>query len=103
MAEIDSKATANIAHETRKDAVAMRTIAFVTLFFLPATFVSAFFSMSFFQDGGPLSLQHLWLYFAFAIFTTICIIGVWFTWYRRKQRQKPDSDMESYVKLEKSA
>ena len=88
MSEIDSRATANIARETRKDAIAMRTIAFVTMFFLPGTFISAFFSMSFFQGGGPLRMKDLWLYFASAVVMTAVILGAWYYWHRRKQIKK---------------
>jgi Mg2+ and Co2+ transporter CorA len=62
ISELDSHATANIAAETRRDAVSMRTIAFVTLIFLPGTFVSSFFSMAFFQGSGPIGASKLWMY-----------------------------------------
>lgn len=101
MSEKDSTAIKRIAYQTRRDAVAMRTIAIVTLFFLPATFVSTFFSMSFFQVGGPLSLHYIWLYFLFALLTSICVIGVWYFWYKRIQERKQDVHLESSANYKK--
>ena len=37
-----------IVHEARQDSAAMRTIAVLTIFFLPATFVSSLFGTNFF-------------------------------------------------------
>ena len=88
MSELDSRATSNIADETHKDAISMRTIAFVTLFFLPATFISAFFSMTFFQTGSPLDAKYPWLYFVAAIPMTFIVLGIWYRWHRSMQRKK---------------
>jgi hypothetical protein len=53
----------------------MKSIAFVTLAFLPATFISAVFSMSFFSfdsDSGSWSVSDkLWIYWAVSIPVTI--------------------------------
>lgn len=41
-----AKATAQMAEETRQDSAAMKTIAVLTLTFLPGTAVATFFSMN---------------------------------------------------------
>jgi len=87
ISETDSDATAAIAEETRRDAISMRTIAVVTLIFLPATFVSAIFSITFFQTGGPFEINKLWLYPAVVFATTIVVLMYWWLWHRKWQRR----------------
>lgn len=60
----------------------MRTIALVTLIFLPATFISALFSMSFFNyspDRQTWSVSNMfWVYWIFAL--PVTGLTVWFQW-----------------------
>jgi hypothetical protein len=64
-----------------KDSAAMRTIASVTLAFLPATFVSTIFSMSFFNyspDSGSWTVSDkFWVYWVVAIPITIISVVLW--------------------------
>lgn len=80
------RTTGKIAQETQKDAISMRTIALVTLFFLPATFVSAVFEMPFFEeyfnDHAPL----VWIYFVSVFLLTAVVVSLWNIWLRRKMR-----------------
>lgn len=70
-----------IAFDTKRDSQHMRSIALLTMVFLPGTFLASVFSMSFFdwKEGASVS-SYIWIYFVIAIFTTLMIIGLWWYW-----------------------
>ncbi|GJN80946.1 hypothetical protein PLIIFM63780_004476 [Purpureocillium lilacinum] len=71
-----------IANATKRDSAAMRTIAFVSLLFLPATFTSAIFSTTFFKFDDNSSAWEVsgmfWLYWVVAIPLTVAAVLVWY-------------------------
>lgn len=71
-----------IARETRKDSSSMKTIAALTMLFLPATFIATVFGMSFFDysDHGILVSGHWWLYVVITVPTTLLIFIIWLAW-----------------------
>ncbi|CZR67448.1 uncharacterized protein PAC_17347 [Phialocephala subalpina] len=97
IAQRDTKATIDvatnshrIAKATLRDSSSMKTIAAMTLIFLPATFICSFFSMNFFDwRAGPSEdiVVSLWVYFVVAVPLTIVVISCWIFWTRRT-RQK---------------
>ncbi|KAJ5087378.1 hypothetical protein N7456_010994 [Penicillium angulare] len=81
----DTKLTVEISAAARSDSATMKTLAFVTLTFLPPTFISAIFSMSFFnydRDLGWAVSSDIWIYWVFAIPTTIATAVVWQYWHK---------------------
>lgn len=76
----DSNISVQIADHTRTDSKAMRTIALVTMLFLPATFVSSIFSMSFFNsDGGVWKVSDkFWIYWVVAFLVTVATFAGWY-------------------------
>jgi hypothetical protein len=98
----------DIAIATSRDSAAMRVIAAITIFFLPATFtavsmdshmkespwaniIQTFFSTTFFEFNADLNGQvyssWLWLYFVVTIgLTAAVVVGTWFMW-RTKEKQ----------------
>ncbi|POR32280.1 Uncharacterized protein TPAR_07505 [Tolypocladium paradoxum] len=82
VAQKDSRTSVRIADATRSDSAAMRTIAFVSLLFLPATFLSAIFSTTFFKfddgSGRWMVSDKFWVYWAVAIPLTISAVTAWF-------------------------
>ncbi|KAK4233674.1 hypothetical protein C8A03DRAFT_38605 [Achaetomium macrosporum] len=105
-----------VAEEARRDSASMKTIAVVTLVFLPGTFVAAIFSMSMFQwmpdedsnddmakdkDSSRIVSQWFWLYWAITVPLTIGILICWVLWFKRwerKWRQEHESDEEDKIK-----
>ncbi|KAJ5813166.1 hypothetical protein N7447_010189 [Penicillium robsamsonii] len=85
VAQANAGTSVEIGRAAQIDNSTMKTIAFVTLAFLPPTFISSIFSMSFFQcgpdDGWGMS-DKFWLYWVFAIPTTIGTILVWQYWHK---------------------
>ncbi|KAI1747212.1 hypothetical protein F4782DRAFT_522023 [Xylaria castorea] len=78
-----------IAKATSRDSKHMRSIALVTMVFLPGTFFAGVFSMTFFSwsnDGGqPAISGYLWIYIVITTFFTLLTLGLWyyFNIYRR--------------------
>ncbi|RYP81629.1 hypothetical protein DL770_005837 [Monosporascus sp. CRB-9-2] len=86
VAQYDAGISVQIGRAAQLDGAAMKTVAFLTITFLPATFLSAVFSMSFFDfeagsDSWSVSSK-LWIYWAFAIPTTLATFGLWHFWHR---------------------
>ncbi|KAI4722472.1 hypothetical protein E4T48_01305, partial [Aureobasidium sp. EXF-10727] len=91
MAQKDNDVNIDIARATRADSVAMKTIAVVTLTFLPATYVSALLGMNLFAynpetNGGHISSSpDLWIYFVISIPLTAAVLTLWWVWQRREE------------------
>ncbi|KAH7194735.1 hypothetical protein DER44DRAFT_832157 [Fusarium oxysporum] len=70
-----------IALATSQDSCHMRSIALVTMIFLPGTFFASIFSMGFFEwkaDDGSISVsQSFWIYVVLAAGFTAFTVGVW--------------------------
>ena len=89
--------SALIAHEARQDSAAMRTIAVLTMFFLPATFVSSLLGTNLFAlntstpEKPTLVVSELWwIYLVSAIPLTLLTLFCWalyLKWRTRKKRQ----------------
>lgn len=79
-----------IAVETKRDSDSMKTIAALTMVFLPGTFVAPLFSMVFFHVGSDVGSslsvdRHWWLYLAVTIPLAIVTVGCWLGWLQRKK------------------
>ncbi|KAJ4417112.1 hypothetical protein N0V85_001994 [Neurospora sp. IMI 360204] len=67
----------------RQDNSVMKSIALLTMIFLPATFISALFSTTFFTygDNGHWEVSdELWIYFVTTVPATIAIVVFWRVW-----------------------
>ncbi|KAI0402420.1 hypothetical protein F4802DRAFT_368308 [Xylaria palmicola] len=88
VAQHDARTSVKIGLATQSDSMTMKSIAVVTLTFLPPTFISAIFSMSFFnfspESGWSIS-REFWLYWVFAVPTTVVVL----LWYHRQRSFNP--------------
>ncbi|KAH7401712.1 hypothetical protein DE146DRAFT_440031 [Phaeosphaeria sp. MPI-PUGE-AT-0046c] len=92
-AQRDSQVMKELGESARLDGRALKTIAVVTMAFLPPTFLSAIFSMSFFNytpaQGSTKSewsvSPKFWVYWVFAVPLTCLTMGTWF-WRQRQSR-----------------
>ncbi|KAL0939531.1 uncharacterized protein CTRU02_206141 [Colletotrichum truncatum] len=85
VAQFDSGISVAIGRAAQKDSSAMKTVAFLTLLFLPATFVSAIFSTTFFEfksESEWVVSEKFWVYWVVAIPITVITALLWFYWQR---------------------
>ncbi|KAF9886494.1 hypothetical protein FE257_011401 [Aspergillus nanangensis] len=85
------------AEEARRDGSSMKTIAAITLIFLPATTVASIFSMSMFNWGAtadqPIASHRLWIYFVVAVGLTALVLASWLLWFMRHRQQNNTRDL----------
>ena len=71
----------NVAVETRRDSTSMKTIASLTMVYLPSTFAASIFSTGFFSVPGSGSTlvvsSAIWKFIIVAAILTSITIGVW--------------------------
>ncbi|OCK94825.1 uncharacterized protein K441DRAFT_89226 [Cenococcum geophilum 1.58] len=100
-----AKSSARIAEESRRDSASMKTIAVLTLVFLPGTSIASIFSMTMFNwnasQGQPIASKYIWVYFVITIPLTLLILLTWLWWYKRSQRthQRRWTDIETALEL----
>ncbi|KAI1383039.1 uncharacterized protein F4822DRAFT_90772 [Hypoxylon trugodes] len=73
----------DIALATRRDSQDMRSIAIVTMVFLPGTFFASFFSMQFFNwfpdaVGDTVVSQYFWIFVLVTAMGTLLTVGTWY-------------------------
>ncbi|EMD00642.1 hypothetical protein BAUCODRAFT_43050, partial [Baudoinia panamericana UAMH 10762] len=70
-----------IAHATLSDAASMKTIAILTMLFLPGTAVASFFSIQMFNwnagDSRQIASPWVWVYFVIAVPLTTGVMIAW--------------------------
>ncbi|KAI0395288.1 hypothetical protein F5Y17DRAFT_465756 [Xylariaceae sp. FL0594] len=92
-----------LAHASKRDSTAMKTLSLLGAVFLPGTFLSSVFSMTFFNfkvaDGSEVS-NELWIYFIITIPLTLLIVGAWYMlgMMREKRYESEDKKMEEGIK-----
>lgn len=88
-----TQANMQLALSAKKDGGQMKSIAILTMIFLPATFFAAFFSMSFFkwgpQEEENVSSQ-IWIYAVVTLVSTAITLGVYSWWSWRQARKLLD-------------
>ena len=92
--------SAAIAHEARRDTVAMRTIAVLTMLFLPPAFISGLLGTNLIvletpgagvggAGGSRIVVSELWwIYFVLAVPLTLATLGVWWLVLRRSKKRR---------------
>ncbi|KAH8789951.1 hypothetical protein F5882DRAFT_493652 [Hyaloscypha sp. PMI_1271] len=101
-ADSHGETNVQIALATSRDSRHMRSIAIVTMVFLPGTFFATVFSMTFFNwfgSGGAVVSPYFYIYVLFTVCFTLITLGSWwyFVSYRHSSRQK--SSLEEEIPL----
>ncbi|KAH8811205.1 hypothetical protein F5884DRAFT_854565 [Xylogone sp. PMI_703] len=93
-----SKSSLEIAEESKKDGQRMRSIAVLTMIFLPATFVATVFSMTFFnwspEQGQKIMSPYIWIYIAGTAILTGLTLALLYLYSRREKKVNYKSDTE---------
>ncbi|KFH48832.1 hypothetical protein ACRE_001760 [Hapsidospora chrysogenum ATCC 11550] len=90
-----------IAHASKRDSTAMKTLSLLGALFLPGTYLASVFGMTFFNfedDAQPVAAD-LWIYFAITIPITGLIVAAWVWTERRREAQhrRDDADLERNI------
>ncbi|KAI0870020.1 hypothetical protein GGS24DRAFT_126385 [Hypoxylon argillaceum] len=96
-----------LAEKARQDSASMKTIAVVTLVFLPGSFVATLFGTSLFNwmpdDGGQIVSGSFYVFWAISAPLTIVILILWVVWFRQTERRykaQQDRELDEESKLE---
>ncbi|KAK2009781.1 hypothetical protein LZ32DRAFT_608182 [Colletotrichum eremochloae] len=91
IAQAESNLSRQIATNAGLDSTAMKTLAVVTMVFLPPTFIATLFSMSMFDwqssssaaagDTGRTVVPEFWIYWAVSVPLTLAIVVGWRVWW----------------------
>ncbi|OLN96286.1 hypothetical protein CCHL11_04449 [Colletotrichum chlorophyti] len=96
IARTDSKTNNVIAVQTRHESTQMRTIALLTMIYLPLSSVAGIFSMDMFNweaaDGESIVSKHIWLFGVLAAGLTLLTFLAWFLGTRREKVLAEKSD-----------
>ncbi|KAL8828996.1 MAG: hypothetical protein Q9191_002276 [Dirinaria sp. TL-2023a] len=93
-----------LASATKDDSTAMKTLAAVTVIFLPGTFVAALFSMPLFQWdtqtlGASVLSRQFWIYWAVTGPLKVVTLTLWFVWMRWQTRRRRARELEDAESL----
>jgi hypothetical protein len=81
-----AKDSRTIALASKHDSSSMKTVAYMTMGFLPATFFAAFFAMPFFEWDTELATKRpFWIYWATTLSVTLLVFVVWYLLTKRKE------------------
>jgi membrane protein implicated in regulation of membrane protease activity len=87
-----------LAHASKRDSAAMKTISLLGAIFFPGAYLASVFSMTFFnfQDNATYVSGQFWIYWAVTIPVTVVIVGIWYVWEKRREKKydKEDTDLE---------
>ncbi|PHH70381.1 hypothetical protein CDD82_7167 [Ophiocordyceps australis] len=102
-----AKEQRRIAHASKRDSTAMKSISLMGAIFLPGTYLASVFSMTFFNfqaDAAHPVATQFWIYFAVAIPLTAAIVAAWYWFDHRRQVQASRSDQhleEDILRMER--
>ncbi|KAI1824931.1 hypothetical protein F4861DRAFT_225338 [Xylaria intraflava] len=89
-----------LAHASKRDSTAMKTLSLLGAIFLPGTFLSSVFSMTFFNFKTDSEVSsELWIYFVITIPLTLGIVGAWWILDQRREKKyaTEDKDIEQGI------
>ena len=92
-----------LASASKEDSTAMKTLAAVTVAFLPGTFVASFFAMPLFEwdavAEGIVVSKRFWIYWAVTVPLTCLTLVVWVLWTKRQAKVQTISEKRAREEL----
>ena len=83
-----TKQSQKMAIDMRRDSTSVKTIAIMTMFFLPATSYAAILSMPFFsQTPWMVTVDRVWLWVVLTIPSTIVAFAIYYLYGRRGEKE----------------
>lgn len=93
-----ARASRAIAVASKRDSSAMKSLALLTMVFLPGTAIASFFAMPFFNltvdETGIETKPQFWIYWALTIPITLLVLCLWISWlhFATKRHKKEDEE-----------
>lgn len=89
-----------LAHSSKRDSAAMKTISLLGAVFLPGAYLASVFSTTFFDfqpKGGRVVADQFWIYWVVTVPLTAIIVGIWYVWEKRREARydREDRDLEA--------
>ncbi len=101
-----AKDSRTLAIESKRDSSSMKTIAAVTMAFLPCTFVASFFAIPMFDwtkpAGHNVNTQTFWIYWVVTIPLTLTTFIIWGAWFQYKTARDNREDIVEQRRLQES-
>ncbi|XXH04365.1 hypothetical protein Hte_010779 [Hypoxylon texense] len=98
-----SHANTTIALETKRESNQMKSIAILTMVYLPCSSVAAIFSMDLFkwdaQDGESIVSKYIWVFAVFAGGLTAITLAAWYHITHRREKTANDDATEMQSKM----
>jgi hypothetical protein len=92
-----------LASASKRDSSSMKTLAAVTVVFLPSTFMASLFATPLFNwDAGPgetVVIARFWIYWAVTVPLTLVTIASWLLWTHRQALLHREQDLEARDEL----
>ena len=92
-----------LASASKEDSTAMKTIAAVTIVFLPGTSVAALFAMPLFEwdavGDSKIVSNRFWIYWAVTVPLTFLTLLFWVLWTKRQARMHRSSEKRAREEL----
>lgn len=87
-----------LAHSSKRDSAAMKTISLLGAVFLPGAYLASVFSMTFFNfqagEGEPAVSNQFWIYWVVTIPITAFIVGFWYIWEKKREERYDREDLD---------
>ena len=90
----DARANIDLADKAKRDSSSMKTIAVMTMAFLPGTFFAALFALPSLQWDEPGVIRsNFWVYWAFTLPATLMVFATWLVstnreWFKTRRQRK---------------
>lgn len=95
-----ARSSQQIAAETRRDGSSMKTLAVVTLVYLPCTTVSSILAMPLFDwdaENGAVVNPRIWVFCVFAIPLTFMTVALWQFWLKMRGDTKSQVEVDGGI------
>jgi hypothetical protein len=97
-----AKDSKTIAVASQHDSSSMKTVAIMTMSFLPATFFAALFAVPLLQwESSPIIQKRFWVYLTFTLPSTAAILSVWWIFTKRNELRKRLENQRQREKIAK--
>ncbi|KAK7416637.1 hypothetical protein QQX98_005108 [Neonectria punicea] len=89
-----SRANTSIALDSKQESAQMRSIALLTMIYLPVSAVASIFSMTIFDwspKSGAIVSKYIWVFIVVSLALTVITVLIWYFATHKKKRKEPST------------